>query len=135
MAKLILLLTLAILTGCVAGTPQQARLLGPEKRYSMQIDENYQTVYRRIVDVARTCYQVNLVTASQIVNADLYSDTRTATISVGMYGALGPQLYQLIDLKAIDDTHTTIDAVYPLGRPDLWGQKLRGWAAGTSAAC
>lgn len=134
MAKLILLLTLAILTGCVAGTPQQARLLGPEKRYTLEVDANYQTVYRRIADAARACYQTNLITASQIVNTDLYTETRTATVSVGMYG-IATQIYQVIDIRAIDDNRTAIDAVYTIGRPDQLGERMRGWATGTSAAC
>lgn len=133
MKTLIAALAVAALAGCAASTPHDARNLGPERQVVFQLADDYQTVYRRLVDVERRCFQTNLITASQIVNADLYPDTRSAEISVGLYG-IATSIYQVIDLQGTD-AGTTVTATFPLGNPQAWGEKVRGWAEGSRQAC
>lgn len=125
---------IAILSACAAATPQEARNLGPEHRYSFEVAADYQTVYRRIVEVERDCYQGNMLTASMVVNADLYPDTRSGTISVGMYG-MATSIYQVIDVRAIDSDHSEVRAVFPTGSAEGWGKKVEAWANGTAKNC
>lgn len=122
----------ALLAGCAAATPQEAREL-EGRTVHITVADDYQSVYRRIVDVERRCFQTNLITASQIVNSDLYTDTRTASISVGIYG-MSAAIYQVIDIAAeADATHIT--ASFPLGDLEQWRDRISGWADGTRTAC
>lgn len=124
-----------LLSACAAGTPQQARDMGPERRYVFQVDADYQTAYRRILEAARPCYQANLITASQIVDGDLYPDTKSGTVTVGMVGGLGTSIYQVIDVRGLDGSRSEVTATFPSGPVDKMGSKVRAWAEGTSSAC
>ena len=134
MKQIIAALAAAVLAGCAASTPQEARDMGPERRYAFDVDADYQTVYRRVVGVARQCYQGSLITANMVVNSDLYPDLRRGEVSVGMYGAM-QQVYQVIDIEARADGGTAVHAVYPLGPIDTQGAKLREWATGSGSRC
>lgn len=135
MKKRLTILLSGLLMGCAASTPQQAREMGAERSYTFQVDADYQTAYRRIVDVARSCYQGNMITANMMVNTDLFPDTRSGAISVGLYGAMGPSLYQVIDVRGIDAEHTEVVAIFPMGPVEKMGAKVRAWASGSGAEC
>lgn len=135
MKTAILAISAALVAGCAASTPQQARDMGPDRRYMFQVDVDYQTTYRRILETARMCHQTSLITASQIVSGDLYPDTKSGTVTVGMYGALGPLLYQVIDVRGIDGARTEVTATFPMGSVAKMGEKVRGWAEATSDGC
>lgn len=124
-----------LLSACAAGTPQQAREMGTERRYVFQVDLDYQTTYRRILEAARPCYQTNMITASMIVDGDLYPDTRSGTVTVGLYGALGPSLYQVIDVHGLDGARSEVTAIFPIGPVEMRGIKVKGWAEATSNEC
>lgn len=131
-----LALTLLLaLAGCAASTPQEARNMGPDRQYRFEVAADYQTAYRRILETARACYQTNLITASQIVSGDLYPDTKTGTITVGLYGALGPALYQIIDVHGLDPARSEVIATFPLGPVEKHGAKVKAWATSTGADC
>lgn len=134
MKNLLPILLAAMLTACAASTPQQAREMGPERRYTFEVDADYQTVYRRIVDVARSCYQGNLITANMVVNADLYPDTKRGAISVGLHG-IATSIYQVIDVHGIDATHAEVVAIFPMGPVEKQGRKVRAWASGSGTEC
>lgn len=135
MKKLISIPLTALLAGCAASTPQEARQMGVERRYLFQVEADYQTAYRRILDVARNCYQYPLGTAMQLVNGDLYPDTRSGSITVGLYGALGPSFYQVIDVRGIDGARSEVVAIFPMGPVDKMGSKVKAWATGTGSEC
>lgn len=138
--KTIAVASLAILlTACAATTPQQARDMAPERHYMFQVDADYQTTYRRILEAARNCYQANLITASQIVSGDLYPDTKSGTITVGMYGGLGASIYQVIDVRGLDDTRSEVNAIFPMGSVEKMGawvkSKAEALAPTTATGC
>jgi hypothetical protein len=124
----------ATLAGCASSSPEDARNLGPDRKYSFDVAVDYQTVYRRIVDIARSCYQANLITASQIVNSDLYPGTRSGTISVGMYG-ISTAIYQVIDIQGDDAGTTKVTAIFPVGPIQKRGENVKAWATGSGKAC
>jgi hypothetical protein len=135
--KIIFTILLAsLLVGCATGSPQQLRNeLGADRRYSFELDTGYQQVYRRLVDVMRCRYNGNMITASMLVNSDLYTDTRTGTISVGMYGGLGTVIYQVIDLRALDNGGTEVVAIFPSGSVQKMGEQVKAWATGSDNQC
>lgn len=124
---------IAILSGCASSTPEEARALGPERQYQFSVSDDYQVVYRRIVDASRKCHQANLLTATMMVNSDLYPDTRTGTISVGLYGVT-TAIYQVIDVRGTD-TGTTVHAAFPIGPVSAFGDRLKAWATGGHQEC
>ena len=132
MKKLITILLASLLMGCAASNPQQAREMGADRRYTFQVETGYQTVYRRILDTARKCLQYPVGTAIQLVNGDLYSDSRTGSITVGMYGAVGTSIYQVIDVRGLDDMRTEVIAIFPMGPVKKIGSKVKAWANGNS---
>lgn len=134
--KTIAIASLAILmTACAASTPQQAREMGPDRRIVFEVPADYQTAYRRILEAARTCYQTNLITASQIVDGDLYPDDKTGTVTVGMYGALGPSIYQVIDVRGIEGGRSVVSAIFPVGPVKKMGGKVKDWAMAAGTGC
>lgn len=135
MKTLLSILLLGVLVGCAASSPEEARELGPDRRYVFQVDRSYQKVYQTILDNARKCWQGPVGTAMQMVNGDLYPDSRTGTISVGMYGAMGPQLYQVIDVRGTEGDRTEVVAMFPFGPVDKLGPRLKVWAEGSSSEC
>lgn len=135
MKKQTLLFMTAILTACAASTPQDARDMGADRRYVFEVGADYQTAYRRILETARNCYQGWVLTATMTVNGDLFPDTHSGTITVGLYGGLGASLYQVIDVRGLDGTRTQITAAFPMGPVEKQGLKVKAWANATGAAC
>ena len=135
MKNLISIFALGTLVGCAASTPDEARQMGPERQYSFKVDNDYQTTYKRVLDAARNCYQGPVGTAMMLVNGDIYSESKSGTVSVGMYGAVGASIYQVIDLKAIDSASTDVTAIFPMGPIEKQGFRVKAWATGSSSAC
>lgn len=136
MKKMMIVLLAGLLAGCATGSPQQLRNeLAADRRYSFELDANYQQVYRRLVDVMRCRYTGNMISASMLVNSDLYTDTKTGTISVGMYGGLGAVIYEVIDLRALDNGGTGVVAIFPRGPVEKMGQQVKAWADGSDTQC
>lgn len=61
----------------------------------------------------RGCYQHGAgAMANQVVTADLYSETRSAEITVGLYGVGDPQIYLIVEIKALSDDRTQVQTAY-----------------------
>lgn len=136
MKKMMIVLLAGLLAGCATGSPQQLRNeLAADRRYSFELDANYQQVYRRLVDVMRCRYTGNLITASTQVNSDLYTDTQTGSISVGMYGALGAQIWMVVDVRGLQNNHAQVIVMSPRGKVDALGEQVKAWASGTDTQC
>lgn len=121
------------LTGCAASTPQEARDMGPERHYRFTVDQDYQAVYRRLLEAERTCFQGGaLITASMIANGELYPDTRSAEITVGLYGIVA-MINQVVSIKG-SDGRTEVDAIITAGNVNRLGDKIKAWASGSATA-
>src|SRR3990172_2414470 len=123
------------LYGCAPSTAAGVRAMGPERQFVFIAPENYQPVYRKVLDQARKCFQMGLITAQQVVQGDLYHDTRSGTITVALHGALGVDTYQVIDVSAIDDNKTRVIGHYSIGPVDKYGQILKEWVLENSTEC
>ena len=136
---LVILLILSIgwggIYGCAPSTAAGVRSMGPERQFVFIAPENYQPVYRKVLDQARKCFQMGLITAQQVVQGDLYHDTRSGTITVALHGGLGVDTYQVIDVSAIDDNQTRVIGHYSLGPVDKYGQILKEWVLENSTEC
>lgn len=109
--------------------------MGAERQVVFVTQENYQPVYRKILEQARKCYQTGLITAQMMVQGDLFHDTRSGTITVALHGGLGVDTYQVIDVFALDDTQTKVSAHYSIGSVEQQSQLLKQWVLESSKEC
>jgi len=124
-----------LLSGCAPSTAAGVREMGPERSYVFVAPENYQPVYRKILEQARKCYQTGMITAQMVVQGDLYHDTKSGTVTVALHGGLGVDTYQVIDVSAIDERQTRVIGHYSLGPVEKYGQALREWVLEDSKEC
>ena len=134
--KTIAIAVLAVLlSACAATTPQQARDMGPEHRHIFEVNEDYQSVYQRILENSRHCQSGWLITATAQVTGDLYPNTRSATITAGIYGAFGPSLIDVIDIHGLEEHRTEVTVIFPVGNAKNLGKTIETWARTNGASC
>lgn len=109
--------------------------MGPERQFTFVAPENYQPVYRKVLDQARKCYQYGVITAQMMVQGDLFHDTKSGTITVALHGGLGVDTYQVIDIFAIDEKQTKVIGHYAVGPVAQYGQTLKEWVLENSEEC
>lgn len=132
------LLLPALLVGCAAGSVKDMRESAtPENKISVVIDQNYQTVYKRLLDKLSECLgeaQVGLF-ANMHIKSDIFSELREARVSYMMTN-LGTQSYYFhanIAGTGIDTTKLDGFVYYGTWRPIL--PKLAAWASKDNAPC
>src|SRR5690606_22264719 len=97
--------------------------------------ENYQQVYRTILDQARKCHQGGMITAQTVVQGDLYHDIKSGTVSVALHGGFGVDTYQVIDIKSISENESKVLAYYSLGSVQKQGDLLKKWVTESYSDC
>ncbi|NYT38860.1 hypothetical protein ERD78_18910 [Allopusillimonas soli] len=135
MRALVIVAALVLLGGCAPATLDGVRNLGPESAYTFTAPENYQAVYRTVLKQSRKCHESGLITAQIVVHGDLYQDIKAGTVSVELHGGLGVDVYQVIDIKAVDDDSSRVLAHYSVGSPSQKGDLLKRWVLDGEAAC
>lgn len=126
---------LVTFSGCAPSTAGGVREMGAERKFEFTATENYQPVYRKILEQARKCHQTGLVTAQMVVTGDLYHDTKSGTITVALHGGFGVDTYQVIDVKALDEHQTKVIGYYSVGSVEKYGKLLKGWVLEDSKDC
>jgi len=120
---------LTSLAGC-AVTPTELRSTSPDHRASFSMQQNYQAAYRAILERQRACEQAGLVTASVVVQGDLFTDIQSATITTALHGGLGVMTMTVIDLKATGEAST--DVVIATAQPAArYAAGIQRWLAGS----
>ena len=109
--------------------------MGPERRYVFTAPENYQPVYRKILNQARKCHQGGMITAQMVVQGDIYHDTKSGTVTAALHGGFGIDTYQVIDVEAIDDENTRVTGYFSLGSVDRYGYAVKAWVLEDSTEC
>ncbi len=124
-----------LLAACAPSTAQGVRALGPGRATSFVSPEGYQAVYRKVLNQARNCYQTGLITAQMVVQGDIYTDTKSGTVTVALHGGLGVDTYQVYDITAIDDRQTKVVGYFTLGSTSEYSRQLWGWVMQNSTEC
>jgi len=125
----------AFLSGCAPSTAGGVREMGPAHQYAFVSPENYQQVYRKVLNQARKCYQTGMITAQMVVQGDLFHDTKSGVITIALHGGLGVDTYQVIDLNAIDEKQTRVVGHFSTGPVEKYGQILKEWVLENSNEC
>ena len=131
---LMLVAVVLLVAGCAPST-HQALTHDYSDRQQYTVNENYQSVYRRMQNNARQCYETGLITAQMQVRSDLYTDIREGIISVVLSGALGVDTYLGIEIKALSDDKTRITVYNALSSWNKTQKIIRAWAENTSNGC
>jgi hypothetical protein len=135
MLRLLLLLLLNLsLAACAPATLQGLRER-PAGQLKFEVAKSYQPVYRTILSNARRCHQTGLITAQMIVQGDLYTDTRTAEITVALHGGLGVDTHLGIDIKALSDESTEVRTFYALSSWKATARAVEAWVRDGSTEC
>jgi hypothetical protein len=137
MMKILLLacLLLAPVLGCAPTTAQGLRN-NHAGIVSFEVDENYQSVYRKIITRARNCYQgVGLLGMNNTVQGDLYPDLQSGTISCAHHNPMyGINTFIVIDIR-VNQSKTKI--VYYCFN-SAWcknAKVIEGWVTQNSEKC
>ena len=104
---------LSLLLGCAPSTVQGLRE-DHSGKISFEVSQNYQPVYRAILEQSRNCWQgSSIFTAPGTVQGDLYHDIRRGNISVAQHNAIyGILTWLAIDVSALDDNTTRVETYY-----------------------
>lgn len=109
--------------------------MGEARQVSFIAPENYQAIYRRIIEMERKCWQSGLITAQMVVSGDLFHDIKTGTITTALHGGLGVDTYRVTDIVSIDENNTKITGFYAVGPAAQYGQILKEWVLNKSEEC
>lgn len=135
MKKILIFAVLVALVGCTPATQEGVRALSPDRSVVFVANDNYQAVYRRILEQERKCYQVGMATGQLIAQGDIYTDIKSGAISLTSYSGLGVNIIQLIDVSFINENTTKIIARYPVGNIDDHVKILRAWVVDGDTGC
>lgn len=110
MKKLLLPITLTLLislslTACAPTSLRQLRQEAAGK-FTFEIDEDYQVVFRKIVTQCRECYHEGLYT-------DVFNDINTAHVFYSPYNAYG-EILIAIDIEGLPGLKTRVTSYYGL---------------------
>jgi hypothetical protein len=112
------------LSGCANSTIGGVRGMGSDRQFTFVAPENYQPVYRKILDQTIKCYPHSY---QLVVERDIFTDTKSGTISVRFQGPVSAAVMWVIDLSALDEKQTKVVGYFAYGSPDKKGQILKEW--------
>lgn len=125
----------ATLTGCAASSPKTLKA-DPARKVSVQIDQNYQRVFKNVLDKFQECVgegRIGVFADMHIKNVML-SDLKEAEISVMMTN-LGNYYYYHADIKEIAPGKTQFDAAIIYQTWSRWLDRSVAWAQNGDADC
>lgn len=125
--------TVFFLSGCTATSFNE---MTKDQRYEQRkytVDENYQIVYKRALDISKECHEAGMITAAQIADGQIYTELKRAEISLYLMGGLGRSMYHGVLFEAIDDTHTNMTIYSRFG--GQWFDILKREYTGECKSC
>lgn len=114
---------IAMSTGCATTAPPPAE--------PIQVNENYQALYKRLAQQARNCMPMQFIGASNQFVSELYPELNSAEISVRMQGMVGSMHLLSIDIKKIDTTQSIVEIAGKGG----YLKNAKHWLASADGSC
>ncbi|MTI13112.1 hypothetical protein [Sansalvadorimonas verongulae] len=134
MSRLYLLLIPVLLAGCAPAT-HQALTRDYASKQEIRVDENYQSVYRRLQRNVRQCWETGLITAQMRVQSDLYSDIKEGNINVAVVGFAGVDTHLGIDIKGYSDGSTRVTSYNAMRTWNKVQPVIKAWAENRYSSC
>ena len=136
MKKIIIISIFAFLTPCAASNVKELKD-NPSKTIAFTVEENYQRVYKNILDKMHECMGEGWAGAfaSTHIKHELYNDLKEGNITFLMSNAGSQSYYMHIDVASIEDKKTRINTyVYY----STWEKNLplvEQWARDGKSSC
>jgi hypothetical protein len=131
--KYILVSIVLLVAGCVNPTKQ----VPTEEQfveYSFNVDQNYQAVYQRILEMGRACTGAQF-TAKMILQGEIYDDIKAADISVMLSGFFSASHYMTIRIDTIEQDKSRVKVSNKLPRWNNYARAVKGWVLEDSTEC
>lgn len=96
-------------------------------------EQNYETVYRRVSRMARSCWDGGFMfspQAQRTADADLFSETGTAEITIRMSNITN-RVYAHILIERAGENSTTVTVWNHYPTWNSYGEKVQSWADGS----
>ena len=122
-----------LFTGCTASSFNEMTKDGRYEQRKYVVDQNYQVVYKRALDMSKECHEQGMITAAQIADGQIYTELKKAEISLYLMGGLGRSMYHGALFEAIDDTHTNMTIYSRFG--GQWFDILKREYTGECKSC
>ena len=104
-----MLIPFLMLASCMTLSEQGFRDQGVKESFTVQ--RNYQDAYRGLSAEMKRCYQVGMITASTVVQSELFTDIRKGTITTALSGGFGNKTMLVVDIVSLDDGSSRIDVI------------------------
>lgn len=131
----ILLMAAAIqLSSCAPRTVEAVRANYAAK-YEYDVAENYQYVYKRVLEKAKKCHERGRIGAQTFVEGNLYSEMKSGDITVSVRGGFGVDIYLSINVRGLDDHNSRVQVYSGLAAANKGARAVRGWVFDNSDEC
>lgn len=107
--KYLLTIVLAVLlNGCMASSFNEMVKKPSIHKKSFIIKQNYQKLYKNSLDMTEQCYEFGMLTSAMVSDGQLFTETKSARISIYLMGGLGKQMHHGATFRAIDNNITEL---------------------------
>lgn len=130
----IVLILLVVINGCAPATSQRLRENHAGK-YEFTANENYQSVYRKVLYQSRECHSIVIIAAPMIVQGDLFQDLKSGNVTVALHTAYGVDTHLTVDVSALDDKTTNIVVYNAFSTWNSAAKAVREWILYNSTEC
>lgn len=107
--NLVFVVVIVFFTGCMASNYNEMISDESINKKTFNINEDYQSLYKRGVSKVEECHEQGLLTAAITSDSNIYSDIKEAKITVYLMGGLGKQMHHALVFKGNPDNTTKLD--------------------------
>lgn len=137
MKAIVASLTLAaLLAGCAAGNVSEIRT-DPANAVRIEIDQNYQRVYKNVLDKMHECIGESWagMFAQVRIRHALYSDLQEGNIGYVMDNLGVANHYLQVDIKGLPNNRTRLEAFVHFSTWKAHLERVQAWAIDGRAPC
>jgi hypothetical protein len=132
--KRIYLLFFFLFAGCGPMTAEQLRA-SPAGVHTFRVDSEYQAVYAKVLERARTCYEHVGAAEDMTVKGDLARDAGRSSISVIEKRVFAAHPLFTIDMTQVGPAETEVNVYYSLRRFRPMAFLVQDWIESDSHEC
>ena len=134
--KLFLLMTsIAALAACTSEQYLKDEVVEESVlKYDFVAEQNYQAVYRTILNQGQLCIKPGL-TAQMVIQGELFNELRSADVTVVLYGIFSRYPHLKVTIEAISRDTTKVSVTNTLPRWDSYAKAIKTWVDNGSTAC
>lgn len=133
-ALVILVAGFIALVGCSSSEINNQVTENSTLEYSFEVEQNYQAVYRKILQQGRDCVKPGL-TAQMVVEGALFNELQAADITVVLYGIFSRYPHLRINIIATGANNAKVTVSNKLPQWNSYARAIMTWVNGDSTRC